>query len=430
MDRMTSANNFCSDNFHFEERFYSARSHYYSSEGFSSASDLPSSSTFSMDIINFDTFECDDNGFRDDSSENEAEEDDIFNFRDENNETIDTYPSGRKPLIPLQVDTGNCEHKKHKKKIVAQYDHQGDDLNESLSWLSRTLCVVPTDSTCESTSQVDNERCTDELSVILNDHEENPAEHQEEDHVENNQEHHLEEHPPKVDDSSQLDDNTKDSNDKENNGNVENDTSMDNFFKAKSLFCDTWETWYDTIESKNDLAGESSITSPRFAHNRSKNLNARKKKIEYLRRNLAPFDIDQMELKVGSINTEKYSPCEHGSIHFSFSNSKPSNPSKSQPKQNVTNNSVNATKCTPIITRGCGDYKNMDEIPVAPSEDDLTSINSHDDELCYDSDPSDLMPTTLSPSRRLQSRPNRRARSIYDVNGKLDDFLCLEKVRS
>ena len=115
---MTSANDFCGDDFHFEERFYSARSHFYSTEVLSSNSDLPSSSTFSMDVIKFDSFECNDNGFKDGSSENEAEDEDIFNFnfKDENNETIDTYPSGRKPLIPLQVDTGNSEHQRNKKK--------------------------------------------------------------------------------------------------------------------------------------------------------------------------------------------------------------------------------------------------------------------------------------------------------------------------
>ncbi len=371
-----------------------------------------------MNELNFDSFECDFGALGDETfntTRDFSREPNFFSScKNDEVETIDRYPSGRKPLIPLKLKFNNNATKKDVVKIEPDDEEVNENMSESLSWFSRTLCAAPTDSTFDSSHQVNDVGvCNDGLTHLFEEEEEKG--------------------PEKGQDDQNTDEDERgygNLSDKENKVETKDSSTMNNlgtFFRRSNILCDTWEDWYNMIDSKNELG--LSQTDNRVAHNRSTNMTARKKKIEYLRKNLAPFDMDQIELKEGSINTEKYSPCDHGSIYFSFSNNGKLKTSKrSQPIQSVMD-SPDIRKCTPMISRGCGNFRNIDDIPIAPSNEDLDSNDNDDDDLYYDSDPSDLMLSVQSPSRRLQSTSNNQPKSIYDINGKFDDHKCLEKVR-
>ena len=390
------------------------------------------------------------------------------------NTNICTYPSGRPPLVPIDFDRIDNNKKERKKKKRSEENRRNEDgmngdSGENFSWLSRTLCggvAVPTDLTFDTTDQIPSQNneasfpdhadecysidkgrglfqdssmegegdalSTDESLGGMDDIDDT-------DSFKNTEG--ISRHQCNNSASDETETQTKETPNEEQSPtpiamevNLEMFRSLDDFFRHNSVLCNTLENWYDDIEQKSAIVHPipnyaANVHSPR---NSSGNPAVRKKKIQHLCRNMAPFEIDQTELNQGVINMKKYSPVGRERIRFSFSNSGSAYPSRKAELKKERTKAPRVGECSPIITRGCGDFSDMQGMGILSTEEEeeLCSGDENND-YCYDSDPTDLLSSVKNSQKRRRSKSRRRFRrssimNIYDV----DEVTCLEKVCS
>jgi hypothetical protein len=347
-----------------------------------------------------------------------------------------TYPSGRPPLIPLDTDFVENTKKERKTKREAKTTSKKENPKETVSWISRSLCAVHTDSSFDSTehgrdSDVDFSK---DANICFPFDEEGSREYEEadDDCTEDINDYRC--NSPLIDKTIMTNDDTrKESVEIEVKPEIFN--SLDDFFRQNRMLCNTLESWYNEIEQKSDIIQLSpnchkNHVSP---HNSSNNLITRKRRVQRLRHNMAPFDVDQIELNQGVVNMKKYSPVESDRIKFSFSNTV-STAYRRKPEVKHTSlassyNTAQVRECAPIsITTGCGNFGDMPDIDIVPTEEEDGDSDNENINTCYDSDPTDLLPSLQTPKRRERYKSRRFKRHIHLNVNDIDEDTCLEKV--
>lgn len=165
------------------------------------------------------------------------------------------------------------------------------------------------------------------------------------------------------------------------------------------------------IENNNDF-----VEAPR---NRSRNPAERKKRIEQLQLNLTPFAVDEMMFMKGSINTEKYSPVELNIRSRSFT---------------VLSPTSVATTIPSSRNLQCYNYNEEFNFPVCGSKGAalIDWDESEEDDLCYDSDPSEFLQTKAQRQdlnqqvQALSQRPCGRISISSDDNNVSSMLACLK----
>ncbi len=369
-----------------------------------------------------------------------------------------TYPSGRPPLVPLDWDKKSNGRKLPEVDKTKSQNRQGDreGEGEDMSWIERTLCIVHTpfnavdhsddqnNATCAPNDGYDSSTYTKVNDLCRN----SSREDDDDAYFSSNSSYEAEDMTEEAEQSQ--DPITRGSTMVHGDGqkvqpsllqeqvsdkiqlNLEVLASLNNFFKESSVLCNDWSSsWYNEMEQKSEVIQ----TKPNFhqnrdvPHNSTSNLAARKKRVEYLRRNLTPFESDWIELNQGAINVRKYSPVECDGVKFSFSNafvasSNMEKPGVDRPQMKSFQRDDCVNECSPLIDTSCG-IGGTKDIEIVPSEEELSL---DDDYFCYDSDPSDLMHLDRSPKNTRTSKAKRsRKRSKVNVDA-IDEATCLQKV--
>lgn len=212
---------------------------------------------------------------------------------------------------------------------------------------------------------------------------------------------------------------------------LESHGSFDAYFGQNNVFCHSLENWYLELESEEKSGVETElyyIYNDRSPRNSSVNPIARKKKIDDLIQNLEPFEINQSHLKQGSINMDKYCPAEHRTIRFSFSNATPKPTRvKTPPKKDSSLNAALRGECSTFADTTCGTLGDAHHnLNIVVTKDEAT-LSDKNEELFYDSDPSNLTSKKRSALEYKRSSISRRRIKRVDFNIN-DEVTCLEKV--
>ncbi len=170
-------------------------------------------------------------------------------------------------------------------------------------------------------------------------------------------------------------------------------TAISNFLDSNGYMCSGLEKWYESDESGFTLVDDEDEcdTTP---HNRSCNIENRKKRLERLQMNLTPFEVDDVAFIKGSINTARYSPVELQSRARSFSLESPTSVAIDRKVPSSSSYHCYSYHNLP----SCGNSKALNTALVDWDENE-------DEDLCYDSDPSDFMP-----SRQKTKTTSKRGR--------------------
>ncbi len=338
---------------------------------------------------------------------------------------LNRNPANRKPLVSL--DVGHSANQ-NKEQNPGKLDIETPETKLYNSWLSSTLCAASASLTFDSFDEkMQNGERPNSCSYNCVDLEEYE--------VKNVFPHFLNDtneiaddqiHPPLIDKAILLKNQTfKDETD-ESEQSLKLFGSIDTFFRRNNILCNSLESWY-LISEKEKV----DTCTPR---NSSINPTARKKKIKNLEQNLSPFDIDQMELVKGSLNLKKYSTAECDTIRKSFSNV-----IIKTPKQRTTHQEeippLNVTKvgeCTPLVDTSCGALADTQHLALVTTEEEEReqdeSSADENEELFYDSDPSDLVSPRHQSSERL---PHSRKRHFVPFSlSSIDEEECIKKVRA
>lgn len=159
----------------------------------------------------------------------------------------------------------------------------------------------------------------------------------------------------------------------------ENGNVIESLLEKNSFMCTGLDSWYNT--SIEDYEHEPICKDvPEMPRNRSAFPAGRKKRIENLKINLTPFELDSAIFVKSSVNSKKYSPIEMEKRTRSFSQYKGSISPTSVAN---TTSTTEHFSCYTLPT--CGQH--------AYSKDSaLVDWDENDEEdLCYDSDPNDLL---------------------------------------
>jgi len=160
--------------------------------------------------------------------------------------------------------------------------------------------------------------------------------------------------------------------------NRENGNVFESLLEKNSFMCTGLDNWYNT--SIDDYEHEPICKDvPEMPRNRSAFPAGRKKRIENLKINLTPFELDSAIFVKSSVNSKKYSPIEMEKRTRSFS----------QYKGSISPTSVaNTTSTTEVFScytlPTCGQRYSTGSALVDWDENE-------EDDLCYDSDPNDLL---------------------------------------
>lgn len=209
---------------------------------------------------------------------------------------------------------------------------------------------------------------------------------------------------------------------------------FDKLFRLNGVLCNSFESWYDDTTDNDEVEFQSGLSKTlNIPQNSSTNPIARKMKMNHLRLNHSPFDVDETELTKGSLNTGKYTPVGYDIIKKSFSNvSIPKDFAvKKVPGKEISFKRTGVGKCSPFEGKACGTFVGNSIIETVPSEDDNIYLNDEDDNhLCYDSDPSNLVSTRKS-ARKTGSPFNykRLSKQVPRDFNTIDDVACIERVR-
>lgn len=156
---------------------------------------------------------------------------------------------------------------------------------------------------------------------------------------------------------------------------------IDHLLAGSGLWCNSWQDWYaeETAESRLEYAVR------RTSYNRATNLSSRKKRVQSLRMDLYPFGLEQTDLHDCAINGKRYAQGSAEKRNRSFSN-----------VYDSTGGSDDHESPRPWRGRFamCAD-------DAYCAQQASGSHRKLDADLCYDSDPSDIISTN---ERRQQKR--------------------------
>lgn len=406
-------NNYCIYNF--EEEIHGNPSYTYYDEITNHSSHH---SSFSVDNMDVECFGSD--GSMSTQDQNSPEHVTIIKDLD-----LTRNPTNRKPLVSLDVGRSANQNKE---QTPGKLDIETPETKQYNSWLSSTLCAASASFTFDSFDEKIKNRegpnyCNYNC-VDLDDYE-----------VKNVFPHFLNDtneiaddqiHPPLIDKAILLKDQTFKDEADENEQSLKIFGSIDTFFRHNNILCNSLESWY-LISEKEKVE----TSTPR---NSSINPTARKKKIKHLEQNLSPFDIHHMEFVKGSLNLNKYSTAECGTIRKSFSNVIIKTPPKRTIHQEEVPLSVaKVGECTPLVDTSCGTLADTQHLALVTTEEeereqDETSFDENEG-LFFDSDPSNLASPRHQSSERVPHSRKRRHFVPFSLSS-INEEECTKKVRS
>jgi len=289
--------------------------------------------------------------------------------------------------------------------------------NSNLSWISRSLCGIPSSSALE---HIDDESintsfhtaaCTPNAKRKENSHRDIQEHHRNEEKsktytdVVRTSTVSLTDNPahtqkvstclvcPKDAHACDCLGNVANDGERQENGQIvidghnNNELTARRFLDANGLWCNSWPDWYQE-EDGNDIVIDSKDSAP-VLENRSRDVNTRRRRLERLRMNLAPFSFLEEELNEGAINMERY---KKGKWTRSLSDISP---------KSVATSSVIITKSVSQMKFDCDSMNCGDEQAVIPMNALNLIHTAEEEDTGYDSDPSDLLcGKQLSPSHR------------------------------
>ena len=343
---------------------------------------------------------------------------DVIESKD-NQEPIYKYPSGRLPLIPL-ADDGL--RNRRIRPAVEKKKKQKDISPDSVSWLEKTFCVVPSNSTIDSVKEYDHEgivmsRPFDEPVHFISD----------EGSVAGDDDEDKQLHTSPVINRSYTSYSPGQCECLDNityrlhtSPTIYPQESGFSGFLQNGLICDSWKYWnFDDETIKRPRPQMSFDDYQKNPHNSSINPDSKKKRIQNLRFNMDPFNMDGLK----SSEVTPTIPVQE-KLHKktkSFSNTaKKTKPKKKLPQQR----SFNDCEWHSNVIANCGSIALTQEIEVVPSEGDFVDDRDDQSYLGYDSDPSELMFTCERPNDK-----NQRERPPTSIDeSEIDDSQCLQIV--
>lgn len=178
--------------------------------------------------------------------------------------------------------------------------------------------------------------------------------------------------------------------------------------QTNGLWCSSWHDWYADEKSVNRNEEENSHETLR---NRAINLTARRVRINSLRMNLTPFDLDDDDMAAGSINVERYTPGGLNQRTRSFSEAKLSSTKKRSPFKMRLSGQPFEWKAV----SNCGEVgANKTHCNASNSFDLAGASSSGDQSFYYDSDPGEYLTNNENSRRRFSSLGQS---DFYDVGG-------------
>jgi len=167
------------------------------------------------------------------------------------------------------------------------------------------------------------------------------------------------------------------------------DNVFNKLLENNRFMCSGLESWYSMDEQDEEKFVE---VEPELPRNRSCYPEVRKKRIEHLKINLTPFELDESAIVKGSINCKKFDPIKFEKRHQSFSSFNIPSPT-----------SVTALKSPTMSSRF-----ECHELPTCgPQANKLALVDweeNEDEDLCYDSDPNELLRSKAMVSQKKTER--------------------------
>jgi hypothetical protein len=239
-------------------------------------SPVPSSSSISVDAIDFSTFDHvlnSNNTTIQVNCNSTCEEEETYDQEftkdipscQSGGPNIYTYPSGRLPLVPLDDYDSNYARKAIMKKDLHEETEKNTLQQNSSSWISRTLCVVPDSTSCDSiglTEMYDTNKkinlsddgnvchLLDEGSNCLQSFSRESDTHDYEIHKYRSDAALIDKSVAQNDETECKDDSVKEESTTDAIE-VKLETLAEDFFRQNSMvLCNTWKNWYNDIEQK------------------------------------------------------------------------------------------------------------------------------------------------------------------------------------
>jgi len=356
-------------------------------------------------------------------------------------EQLNKYPSGREPLVSIDLSHISNKAKVQQKPTMdkeKEKESDAKDLIENFSWISRTLCIMPSNLTLDTVDEgsgANNFLISDNDMFVAVDTKKG------------------EEARPialctkqELQVTQKSDKNFSLSDIRSFMDRWPDIVSPRGFFQSNNLVCNNFQDWYDDSKEEAKISSELDRNDKKKTPltNSSNNPVSKKEKIKSLRLNISPFDVDGVELIQGSINMNKYSPVELDKQHFSFSKFDQLHSKTESSRQEKQSSLYIAPKNSwyeyPSLTT-CGQFDGFDEDyeeglerSYGKTKQSYMDIND-DDSLCYDSDPSDMMTSPKANVAPKLVRKHRRSLLKYIranrrlIKGtKRDENMYLEQV--
>lgn len=336
---------------------------------------------------------------------------------------IHTYPSGRLPLFPLHVNSEmNSRHQSINKKIQEAHPKSP----ENISWLSKTFCVVPSNSTLDEVHEYDSNEVVKSLSYdhqnvcFISDEGSMMVEDETDDITENQGSFYQ----PNDVDYSRYPTNVP----TENNHYASKfeDQQLNETFDSlvqTNLICNSWSNWYDDMEPKKRKSSLKSRQVTSHLFNSSRKPLEKKKRMELLRSNLEPFGVNAFE--VNPVHMASEAPVQLLKKSVSFCTSKPLK--TFEPRRDDHKRMKDCGWHSNIIA--CGHLSQTQEIEVVPTAQTDEAEIDYNEELCYDSDPGEMAEISENP-KKLKSRSHLdlNVDQIDANDGDVDEATTLEIV--
>jgi len=298
-----------------------------------------------------------------------------------------------------------------------------DNENNS-GWLSRTLCSLP--STPASEAIIDDLQEFESRADSETHHAESDAERQDTEDPYSFQVEIDEDGMTQIEVTRSVDDNCW------SPTTPTESLSEDNFVRGPSLslfdqkndvidalllrnpfMCSGLDTWYNVDESEQtNILVQDEPEMPRI-NNRSSNLEGRKNRIERLKLNLTPFELDDAAIVKGAINSKRYSPVEIQKRVHSFSTFKPTSPTT------VTISPTPSSRFECYNLPNCGNISVHNAALIDWDE-------SYDEDLCYDSDPNELLVSSAMKVHSKENAASKQALNRVSDNQSLTVSSCLD----
>jgi len=321
----------------------------------------------------------------------------------------DSLNEDRSPLA--QIDTGTSSNTNYeKKKEISKISRVCGPFKQG-SWLSHTytLCSLPSSLRLVDDRTIDNESRSDSNSRTVDrydDRQETKTPHNFEVEIEEEGSHTQIEIKHSYENScdwSSTDDTVTESFCEADDSFhsmrpahcmiIENENVIENLLEKNRFICTGLDTWYNQEDDEPDPI---EMDVPAVPRNRSAFPEGRKKRIEHLKINLTPFELDNTILVKSSVNSRKYSPVQRVR-------------SFSEYKGFVSPIGV-ATTVTPTKPYSCYTLPSCQNTYGKGSA--LIDWDENDEEdLCYDSDPNELL---VSSPMMAQKRKEKNIGSVVE----------------